>query len=308
MRWRLIIEEFGPELIYLKGEKNVVADALSRLSSLDNEKPSPTTDVAELFAGDKLPDDIFPLSFKLIEQQQRLDQDLLLKVQKDDNYSLQVFPGGDKTRELIVKDGKIVLPATLQARCVRWYHEMLCHPGETRTEQTIRQHFYWKGLRQHVQEVCKKCPTCQLTKKKTTKYGHLPPKAAETKPWEVLCVDLIGPYKIKQPKRKGKNKDLELFCLTMIDPATGWFEMVRIPNKEAITIADLAEQTWFTRYPWPQKIIFDRGTEFMAEFKEMVQKDYGVRTKMITARNPQANAVLERIHQTIGNMLRTFEL
>src|SRR5210317_1987253 len=31
MRWRLLLEEFGPELIYLKGEKNIVADALSRL-------------------------------------------------------------------------------------------------------------------------------------------------------------------------------------------------------------------------------------------------------------------------------------
>ena len=31
MRWRLILEEFGPELKYIKGENNVVADALSCL-------------------------------------------------------------------------------------------------------------------------------------------------------------------------------------------------------------------------------------------------------------------------------------
>ena len=31
MRWRLLIEEFGPELHYLQGKKNVVADCLSRL-------------------------------------------------------------------------------------------------------------------------------------------------------------------------------------------------------------------------------------------------------------------------------------
>ena len=186
-----------------------------------------------------------------------------------------------------------------------WYHQTLCHPGETRTEQTIRQHFYWKGLRKTVQEVCKKCPTCQLTKRKTIKYGHLPEKTAEADPWEVLCVDLIGPYKIKQ---KGKKKDLELFCLTMIDPATGWFEMVQVPNKESFTIAHLAEITWLTRYPWPQQIIYDRGTEFLGEFKRMVRDDYGVKARPITARNPQANSILERIHQTIGNMLRTFEV
>ena len=35
MRWRLLIEEFGPELIYIKGETNIVADALSRLNLID---------------------------------------------------------------------------------------------------------------------------------------------------------------------------------------------------------------------------------------------------------------------------------
>ena len=37
MRWRLILEEFGPELKYIKGENNVVADTLSRLEMSDNQ-------------------------------------------------------------------------------------------------------------------------------------------------------------------------------------------------------------------------------------------------------------------------------
>jgi hypothetical protein len=31
MRWRLFIEEYSPDLRYIKGENNIVADALSRL-------------------------------------------------------------------------------------------------------------------------------------------------------------------------------------------------------------------------------------------------------------------------------------
>ena len=31
MRWRLLFEEYGPEIEYIKGLKNVVADALNRL-------------------------------------------------------------------------------------------------------------------------------------------------------------------------------------------------------------------------------------------------------------------------------------
>ena len=38
MRWRLILEEFGPELKYIKGENNVVSNALSRLEKSPNQE------------------------------------------------------------------------------------------------------------------------------------------------------------------------------------------------------------------------------------------------------------------------------
>eukprot|EP00957_Ditylum_brightwellii_P092358 7032020-Ditylum_brightwellii.AAC.1 len=41
---------------------------------------------------------------------------------------------------------------------------------------------------------------------------------------------------------------------------------------------------------------------------EMIQQDYSVTKRPITARNPQANGIVERIHQTLGNMLRTFQV
>ena len=31
MRWRLILEEFGPKLTYIKGEHNIVADNLGQI-------------------------------------------------------------------------------------------------------------------------------------------------------------------------------------------------------------------------------------------------------------------------------------
>ena len=52
----------------------------------------------------------------------------------------------------------------------------------------------------------------------------------------------------------------------------------------------------------------DRGKDFLAEFADMIEKDYGIKLKRITARNPQANAIIERAHQTIGNVLRTFQV
>ena len=215
--------------------------------------------------------------------------------------TLQSFRGGGKHHDLVCKNDKILIPKVLQKRIVQWYHDILCHPGTTRTEATIRQHFYWNNLREDVIDICSKCPTCQLNKRQKKKYGHLPEKDAEAIPWDILCVDLIGPYTIKQVNKKS----LTLWCLTMIDPATGWFELVTIEDKRADTIANLVEQNWLCRYPWPTKVIFDRGSEFMAEFAEMIRQDYGVKRKPITKRNPQANAILERIHQTLGNIIRT---
>ena len=38
MRWRLLIEEFGADLTYIKGEDNIVADALSRLELIPEKE------------------------------------------------------------------------------------------------------------------------------------------------------------------------------------------------------------------------------------------------------------------------------
>eukprot|EP00957_Ditylum_brightwellii_P194553 14818539-Ditylum_brightwellii.AAC.1 len=62
----------------------------------------------------------------------------------------------------------------------------------------------------------------------------------------------------------------------MIDPATGWFKIAEIKTKRADVIADIIKQTWFNQYPWPTEVVLVGGTEIMAKFTEMIQRDYGV--------------------------------
>ena len=73
-------------------------------------------------------------------------------------------------------------------------------------------------------------------------------------------------------------------------------------------MAEVVEQTWLVRYPCPTTIILDRGSEFMGEFTRMIKEDYGIKKNPITARNPQGNSIIERAHQTIGQMLRSFQV
>jgi hypothetical protein len=236
-----VLEEFGPDLQYIKGENNVVADALSRLD-IDDEQE--IFNVSECFGynDDDLPPSSYPTRYEEIAKAQLDDPALQTKLRNHKGHNKNVFRGGDKDYKLICRNNKTCLPKALQQKTIDWCHEMLCHPGTTRTEATTRQHFDWTGLRNMVIKTCKKCTNCQLAKPPAQKYGKLPAKVAKENPWDTLCVDLIGPYKIE---RKGK-KDLKLWCLTMIDPATGWFEMHQIENKTAAEVADICEKTWFT--------------------------------------------------------------
>jgi len=161
-------------------------------------------------------------------------------------------------------------------------------------------------MRNTVVDVCKKCPTCQLNKPKNIHFGHLPPKKPEEVPWERLCIDLIGPYKIDSKFHSEAERTLH--CLTMIDPVTGWFEIAEIPAKSADVIMDVLEQKWLVHYPRPTEVIRDRGREFYLEVQGTLKNDYGIRRKLITTRNPQANAMVERAHQTLHTMLNTMQL
>jgi len=305
-RWRLLLEEYGPTYVHIKGTDNIVADALSRMEA-DFDAPMPsadnTTEMANAFSKEK--DESFPMSPKLIAKCQKEDKTLAKKISSDAKtaYSVKTVEGLD----LIQHQGKIYAPNALQRRIVAWYHEYLVHPGQTRLEATIRAIFTWPNLRAHVHEFCRTCKKCQLSKKQRKKYGHLPPKEAETTPWKRVNVDLIGPYKVKSPKDPKGKEPKQLRALTMIDPVTGWFEIKAIMKPDSATVMDAFHEAWLCRYPRPEQIGFDNGSEFKDVFAAMC-KNYGVKEKHSTSHNPQSNGVIERIHQVVGNSLRTFQL
>jgi hypothetical protein len=134
MRWHLIIEEYSPELIYLKGEHNIVADALSRLELISPENQQQIQEhshdmhyLADHFGlkDDDLPVNAYPLQFKIIAKYQQKQPDLVSKVQKHEGFQIKSFCGGGKKRDLICHNEKIVIPTAIQRRVVEWYHEIM---------------------------------------------------------------------------------------------------------------------------------------------------------------------------------------
>jgi hypothetical protein len=104
--------------------------------------------------------------------------------------------------------------------------------------------------------------------------------------------------------RKGEN-NLICKCVTKIDPAIGWFEIHLYHDRKSITVANIAEQELFSRYPWPTRRIYDRGSDVNGKtFQAMVKNDYGTNGTPIIDRNSQAHTIVERVHQVIGKYFR----
>lgn len=148
----------------------------------------------------------------------------------------------------------------------------------------------------------------------------------ELVPWKTVLIDLIGPYSVTakqiQPGGTIKEVELKLTCMTMVDPATGWFEIAEVPyysiedvkkdenqyiDKSSARISRIFEQTWLSRYPRPEEVVCDNGSEFKLHFKALL-KDFDIKPRPTTAENPQGNSPVERIHQVVQNMIRTKEL
>jgi hypothetical protein len=208
---------------------------------------------------------------------------------------------------------------------MEWYHYYLNHPGSDRLYKTLAKICYWKGMANQAKTFCKTCKICQKHKPRKRKYGHVPPiQVKDLTPWKTVHVDLVGPYTVTtqqfQPDGSIQTKTLQLTCMTMLDPVTGWFEIVEVPNfivedvqkklisqhidKSSARISRLFDQTWLSRYPRPKQVVFDNGSEFKKDFVPLL-KDWSIKPKCTTIKNPQSNSPVERIHQVLRHMFLT---
>ncbi len=202
-----------------------------------------------------------------------------------------------------------MIPATLQDRVIQWYHKILCHPGIKHTEFTTRQNFTWSTLTRDVQKFVSTCD-CQRYKTNPHKYGPVPAREvteANVTPWHTVCVDCAGPYSL-MTRIQGKRKQIHLRVLTMIDLATSYFHITQIKNVTAETTALAFDRTWLSRFPRPFRCLHDSGNEFVGKEFQQLLTSYSIKDVCAATRNPQMNAILERMHAVLTNSLQTFKL
>ena len=149
MRWCLIVREFSPEFIYIKGSKIIVADApsclhkrdnLNNTNSNNNNKAEPTLESRSVNFALNKEDILHPTSFKTIMRFKQMHKSLIeiAKTKSNDN-SIELFHGQVKCI-LLSKKQKNCGPKTNSKNHIEWYHSVLCNPGETRSKLTNCQH------------------------------------------------------------------------------------------------------------------------------------------------------------------------
>ena len=258
--WRLFIEDFHPTFHYMKGEDNVVADAISRLlmKSLE-EVEGIQLDVdpeynAEVFSIEidseillecflhhpHLPDEIvFPLDYPLLHSRQLQDSTLLQQQQNNpDKYPTVTLDGTELICYVTSKNKpwRIVILNTLLDSIISWYHQILSHIGMTRLYNTILAHFYYQSLKISVETYIQSCDTCQCTKLPGMGYNHLPPQDTLIAPWFDVAIDLIRPWQIIIG-----HQVFSFQALTCIDTVTNVAEIIWINNKSSKHISMLFE-------------------------------------------------------------------
>ena len=84
LRLRLILEEYGPDIEYIKGENNIVACGISIIPFNVNQETTQKYTyqkeiVSEINDIEELPEGIFTINIKLIQKYQRQEPSIIAK-------------------------------------------------------------------------------------------------------------------------------------------------------------------------------------------------------------------------------------
>jgi transposase InsO family protein len=328
LRWRLFLDEYDAHFVYLAGKNNVLADAFSRLPRMDSpsegkrsaETPETNSAVDSFFSFVDQPllldcflnlpaPDVMrnPIDVRWMQENQFDDVSLNNQRQQSPlTYPVQDVMGVPLIHfrhDPLDDDAthwKIAIPTGLLDDLIHWFHSVLGHAGESRVYDSIRSRYQHPHLKRRIQQLLSACDVCRLHKQSGTGFGKLAERDVAAAPWQENHIDLIGPWKVKI-----NGIDVEFLALTVIDPVTNIVELVRINNKTSEQVAQQYANVWLARYPWPESCVHDNGGEFIGLPFQRLLEQCAIRSRVTTSRNPQANAICERMHQTVGNILRT---
>ena len=144
-----------------------------------------------------------PLSAEHLQRLQEQDPDIQKLKHKLEHNKLdkEYYKIEDELLKRKVVDGghefwSIYLPSSLASLVLQMLqaaHDDLGHNGFPRTYAAVKWIFYWKNIKENVQDHCKMCPVCMLHRKELVKFERklFHPSLS---PMDFICMDLIGEF------------------------------------------------------------------------------------------------------------------
>ena len=113
-------------------------------------------------------------------------------MENDVDVLCYVKPDDDPNRQW-----KIALAQGMILPTIKWFHQILGHPGNKRMRLTLQARYYHPELRRHIDRFS--CEACQRHKLDGRGFGLLPERSISSEqPWQNVAIDLIGPWNPNQ--------------------------------------------------------------------------------------------------------------
>ena len=155
-------------------------------------------------------------------------------------------------------------------------------------------------MRRDVAKFCQSCHTCQMVGKPNQKIPKscLQPISAIDEPFSCVIVDCAGP--LQKTTKLGNQYLLINMC-----SSTRFPEAIPLRNIKAKGIVK-ALIKFFTLVGLPKYIQSDQESNFMSGIFQQVMYDLGIKQITSSAYHPESHGALERFHQTLKNMIRSY--
>lgn len=196
---------------------------------------------------------------------------------------------------------QIVVPSTYREDILKMAHEdpLAGHFGINKTKQRILRQFFWPSVDQDVRDFCKSCHSCQMVGKPNQKIPQAPlqPIPAFDDPFSHVIVDCVGPL----PKsKKGMQYLLTIMCVS-----TRYVEAIPLRRITSANVVEVLVK-FFTTVGLPRTIQTDQGSNFMSKIFKQVMDVLQVKHSISSAYHPESQGALERYHQTLKRMIKTY--
>ena len=201
-------------------------------------------------------------------------------------------------RQGITAQHAVVVPVALQPDAVAYFHtaRVFQHQGAARTYATMRQWYYWRGMKQAVYDYCTSCAVCRTTRIKRQELAKGRIKSIHaSRPFEMISMDLVGPLPICSSGSR--------YLLTIMDRFTRYVAAIPLTNVTAATVSTAFVNEWILRYGPPDSVLADNGTQFTSVVLAITCKAIGTRQRFATIYHPECNGQIERWHRFLKERL-----